>query len=92
MKYAQVRRKYICACLTDISLSSALKQKMRGQKMNGFHHDDGTEINPDLIVKPDLCISCKNNEDPSQDTICVLTRADQIGKNNFKCEAFKAKK
>ena len=24
--------------------------------------DDETEINPDLISKPDLCITCKKNE------------------------------
>ena len=26
-----------------------------------YFDDDGTEINPDLIPKPDLCISCKKD-------------------------------
>ena len=27
--------------------------------MNGYFDDDGKELNPDLIPKPNLCLSCK---------------------------------
>ena len=26
-----------------------------------YFNDDGTEFNPDLIPKPDLCITCKRD-------------------------------
>ncbi len=43
-----------------------------------YFDDDGTEINPDLIPKPDLCISCKKDGQPGEEeTLCNLTRADQ---------------
>ena len=29
-----------------------------------YFEDDGTEINPDLVPKPDLCISCKKDGQP----------------------------
>ena len=31
---------------------------MEQEPKSGFFRDDGTEINPDLIVKPSLCVSC----------------------------------
>ena len=56
-----------------------------------FFNDDGTEINPDLVRKPDLCISCKNDEDPSQEVLCILNRHDQQGEDNFQCGAYEPK-
>ena len=45
-----------------------------------YFDDDGTEINPDLAPKPDLCISCKKDGQPGEEEIlCNLTRADQQG-------------
>ena len=56
-----------------------------------FFNDDGTEFNPDLVRKPDLCISCKNDEDPSQEVLCILNRHDQQGEDNFQCGAYEPK-
>ena len=53
-----------------------------------FMRDDGTEINPDLIAKPSLCVSCRKDDRPDQDVLCVLTRADQEGEEPFECDAF----
>ena len=54
--------------------------------------DDGSEINPDLISKPDLCITCKKNELSGEDEIlCNLTRADQQGQDEFICETYEPK-
>jgi len=60
-------------------------------KHSGFFHDDGTEINPDLIVKPSLCVSCKKDDDPSEEILCILTRADQVNEKEFRCDAFDPK-
>ena len=53
-----------------------------------FFDDDGTEINPDFQVKPQLCYSCKNNDDPEQEMLCGLTRNDQRDEPTFQCEAY----
>ena len=60
-------------------------------KGSGFFYDDGTEINPDLIAKPTLCVSCKKDDDPSQEILCILNRADQVNEKEFRCDAFEPK-
>ena len=51
-----------------------------------YFDDDGTEINPDLVPKPDLCVSCKKDRQPGEEEIlCNLTRADQQGEEEFQC-------
>jgi hypothetical protein len=52
---------------------------------SGFFRDDGLEINPDLIVKPSLCVTCRKDDDPKEEILCTLTRADQQGDKDFKC-------
>lgn len=56
-----------------------------------FYNDDGTEINPDLIKKPALCVTCKKDDDPSEEILCTLNRADQRGEKSFHCEAYQHK-
>ena len=57
-----------------------------------YFNDDGTEFNPDLIPKPDLCISCKRDGlDAEEEIICNLTRADQQGEDEFICDAYEQK-
>ena len=54
-----------------------------------FYDDDGTEISPDLIPKPDLCITCRKDEQAGKEEIlCNLTRADQQGEAEFICDAY----
>lgn len=57
-----------------------------------FYNDDGTEINPDLVPKPSLCVSCKNDDDPREEILCILTRADQQDQAEFQCFAYVSKK
>lgn len=64
---------------------------MREQPKSGFFRDDGTEINPDLIAKPSLCVSCRKDDDPNEEIFCTLTRADQQGEEEFMCFAFEPK-
>ena len=54
-----------------------------------FYDDDGTEINVDLIPKPDLCITCARDDIPGKEEIlCTLNRADQQGEPEFFCDAY----
>jgi len=53
-----------------------------------YFFDDGTEYNPDLYPKPNLCLICKKNEDPNEEILCNLNRMDQYGNDDFKCFVF----
>ncbi|HXZ43759.1 MAG TPA: hypothetical protein VEH53_02945 [archaeon] len=64
---------------------------MNEQVKTGFFRDDGSEINPDLIAKPSLCVSCRKDDDPDEEILCTLTRADQQGEAEFECFAFDPK-
>jgi len=72
-------------------MTSKPGEDMDKGKDRSFFNDDGTDINPDLIAKPDLCVSCKKDDDPGEEILCTLTRADQIGEEPFRCEAFEPK-
>lgn len=62
------------------------------EETDKYFDDDGNEMNPDLIIKPDLCISCKKNDLTGEDEIlCNLTRSDQEGENEFICDAYEPK-
>lgn len=57
-----------------------------------FFFDDGTEINPDLIPKPSLCISCrKDGLSGEEEILCILNRMDQMGEEEFECGAYEKK-
>jgi hypothetical protein len=34
------------------------------EKLHGFSIDDGTEINPELVPKPSLCVLCRKDDNP----------------------------
>lgn len=55
-----------------------------------FYDDDGKEINPELVAKPSLCLTCKKDGDPSEDVFCTLTRADQQDEAEFRCDAYES--
>jgi hypothetical protein len=63
--------------------------------MNDNHpklfNDDGNEVNPDLIPKPSLCISCKKDGLRDEEILCNLNRMDQQGDNEFICGAYEPK-
>jgi hypothetical protein len=58
-----------------------------------FFDDDGNELNPDLISKPALCISCAkdSNGDPEEEALCNLNRLDQQDEPEFRCFAYEPK-
>jgi hypothetical protein len=53
-----------------------------------YFKDDGTEINPDEIKKPSLCIICQKDLDSNEEFLCTLTRMDQRNDDEFICYAF----
>ena len=60
------------------------------EKFSGYYDDDGNEIKPDLYPKPQLCMSCKKNDDPNEEILCTLNRCDQIGEIEFICFAYES--
>jgi hypothetical protein len=58
---------------------------------SGFYNDDGSEINPELITMPGLCLSCKKKDDPAEEILCILTRADQQDEDDFCCFGYESK-
>jgi hypothetical protein len=63
-----------------------------GKEINGFYDDNGNKVNPDLLPKPQLCLSCKSNvaEDWEENLLCQMNRYDQRNDKEFKCFAYKA--
>jgi hypothetical protein len=57
---------------------------------SGYFNDDGTEMNPDLYPKPQLCLSCKKQDEESEEILCNLTRLDQLEESEFKCASYES--
>ena len=70
--------------------------KTEGIKMddeiNRFYLDDGTKIDPNLIPKPGLCITCAKDDDATEPALCILTRIDQMDDDEFICHAYEPKR
>ena len=56
-----------------------------------YFNDDGTKIEPDLVPKPSLCLTCKKDDSSNEEPMCILNRNDQIGEPDFKCGAYEPK-
>ena len=61
------------------------------KEVHGYFMDDGTPVNPDLVPKPALCVTCIHDDDPRQEILCSLTRIDQQGEKDFRCDAYEKK-
>lgn len=46
-------------------------------EINGYFDDYGIQLNPDLIAKPGLCLTCKKDSDPDEE---ILWRQDLAGR------------
>lgn len=59
-------------------------------EISGFYLDDGTKVDPNLIPKPGLCLTCRidDSTDPEDDVLCTLTRIDQMNEPEFECAAY----
>jgi hypothetical protein len=56
-----------------------------------FFDDDGNELNPALVPKPALCVSCVKDDDPGEEILCTLNRLDQQDDPDFQCYAYQPK-
>ena len=58
-----------------------------------YYDDDGSELNPNLMAKPALCVVCANNdaEDEMERVRCNLTCLDQQDSEAFVCHAYTPK-
>lgn len=57
-------------------------------KIAGFFDDDGYEINPALINKPSICLTCVKDDNPHEVLLCNMNRYDQRDEKKFKCYAY----
>ena len=58
----------------------------------GLFNDDGSEINPALVVKPSLCVTCRKDGLPGEEEIlCTLNRAACKCDDDFQCGAYERK-
>jgi hypothetical protein len=46
--------------------------EQNNKKLHGFFRDDGTEINPELVPKPGLCVLCRKDDNPNEEIPCSL--------------------
>jgi hypothetical protein len=60
-------------------------------KIAGFFDDDGYEINTDLIIKPNMCLTCVNDDNPNEELLCNMTRYDQKDDLEFICFGYEKK-
>ncbi len=57
--------------------------------IDGFFNDnDEKPLDEDLMVKPALCLSCRKDNDPQEEELCMLTRMDCMDGEEFVCGAY----
>ncbi len=61
------------------------------EEISGYYDDDGEKLNPNLVSKPDLCTSCRKDDEESEEILCNMNRLDQAGEEEFICGAFVSK-
>lgn len=69
------------------------EERMVDNQHNGprYFDDEGNELNPDLVSKPSLCVSCAKDGGPNEEVFCNLNRLDQQNETEFKCFAYEPK-
>ncbi len=60
---------------------------------SGIFNDDGTKVNPALIKKPSLCVTCKKDGMSGEmNVLCLMTRHDQADdEDEFNCHDYESK-
>lgn len=54
-------------------------------EFSGYYDDDGNKLNPDLVPKPPLCLSCKKYEDLAEEILCTLLQLGYKKDEEFIC-------
>jgi len=78
-----------------VSKGQSKVSDMNGMKISEgssmkVYDDDGTEMNAYELPARPLCTTCRHNNDPKQEPMCLLTRLDQKGDVEFRCDAYEA--
>jgi hypothetical protein len=60
------------------------------EKKSSSLNRESDEASTGLVNLPRLCISCKKNDDPSEEVFCILNRAGQQDSGEFHCNAYQA--
>ncbi len=59
------------------------------EMIDGYFKDDEEDsLDHELIEKPPLCFSCKKDNDPQEEELCMLTRMDYDEGEDFICGAY----
>ena len=61
---------------------------MNDDETFGYFDDNCGKLNPNLISKPDLCTTCRKDDDEEEEILCNLNRLDQANENEFICYAY----
>ena len=64
---------------------------MNDDEISGYYDDDEKKLNLNLISKPDLCTTCRKDENEDEEILCNLNRLDQAGEKEFICYAYESK-
>jgi hypothetical protein len=60
------------------------------EESSGCYDDEGNTMDPDFVIKPGLCILCRNDDTggKKEQLLCLMIRKDQKGHMTFECDAF----
>jgi hypothetical protein len=58
--------------------------------LSRFFNKERGPLNADLIAKPPLCVSCRKNDDSSEEVFCILNRLGQEENDLFHCKAYQS--
>ncbi len=63
------------------------------EELSGCCNDEGSQSDPELVVKPGLCILCRNDDTggEKEQILCLVIRKDQKGHMTFECDAYAPK-
>lgn len=64
---------------------------MNDDEISEYYDDNGEKLNPNLISKPNLCTTCRKDEDADEEILCNLNRLDQGSEEEFICYAYESK-
>jgi hypothetical protein len=56
--------------------------------IEGFDKEEDETLDLELVAKPSLCLSCKKDNDPNEEEMCMLTRMDCDEGDEFLCGAY----
>jgi hypothetical protein len=56
--------------------------------IDGFDMEEENFTGEELVEKPALCLSCRKDNDPQEEEMCLLTRMDSSEDEDFVCGAY----